>query len=86
MMMMGDGEAASVALLDSYVLRDELVLVMERPLPSMDLFDYILHRGGHLQEEEAKVRDNTGEPRPLSLALIRAVLRLLGDRFGGSSY
>ncbi|XP_031416164.2 serine/threonine-protein kinase pim-2-like [Clupea harengus] len=45
---------ACVQLLDWYNLGDELVLVMERPLPCLDLFDYIQERGGKLPEEEAK--------------------------------
>ncbi|XP_062371867.1 serine/threonine-protein kinase pim-2-like [Sardina pilchardus] len=62
LMMVGAGEGArgqdsssvSVRLLDWYELGDEIVLVMERPLPCLDLFDYIQERGGRLPEEEAK--------------------------------
>ncbi|KAI4905740.1 hypothetical protein NFI96_012691, partial [Prochilodus magdalenae] len=57
----GEGEAvtggtpgAPVALLDWYMLPDELVMVMERPVPCMDLTDYIEFKGGSLPEEEAK--------------------------------
>ncbi|XP_041964035.1 serine/threonine-protein kinase pim-2-like [Alosa sapidissima] len=50
-----DSSGVSVQLLDWYELGDELVLVMERPLPCLDLFDYIQERGGRLPEEEAKL-------------------------------
>lgn len=56
--MAGGGQA--VALLDWFKQEEELVLVMDRPVPSMDLIKYIQDNGGHLQEEEAKVRDNGG--------------------------
>ncbi|KAL7877061.1 hypothetical protein SRHO_G00037040 [Serrasalmus rhombeus] len=59
--MVGEGEAVtrqtrgtSVALLDWCELQDELVIVMERPVPCKDLFDYVYIRG-FLLEEEAKV-------------------------------
>ncbi|KAG9281921.1 serine/threonine-protein kinase pim-2-like [Astyanax mexicanus] len=44
----------SVELLDWSEQQQKLVLVMERPLPCSDLFDYIEERGC-LQEQEAKV-------------------------------
>ncbi|XP_072516452.1 serine/threonine-protein kinase pim-2-like [Salminus brasiliensis] len=54
MQMAGGDQSASggtpVELLDWFELQDEVVLVMERPLPCSDLFDR-----GCLQEEEAKV-------------------------------
>ncbi|KAI4905741.1 hypothetical protein NFI96_012692, partial [Prochilodus magdalenae] len=60
--MAGEAKAATrqtqpfaVALLDWYELPQELVIVMERPVPSMDLMNYIEARGGSLQEQEAKV-------------------------------
>ncbi|XP_071264584.1 serine/threonine-protein kinase pim-2-like [Salvelinus alpinus] len=46
---------AAVALLDWFELDQELVLVLERPVPCMDLYDYIQMRGGTLQEEHARV-------------------------------
>ncbi|XP_045069836.1 serine/threonine-protein kinase pim-2-like [Coregonus clupeaformis] len=46
---------AAVALLDWFELDQELVLVLERPVPSMDLYDYIQMRGGTLQEEHARI-------------------------------
>lgn len=52
------GSAASsapVSLLDWYDLEQELILVLERPVPCMDLFTYIWSEGGSLKEEEAKV-------------------------------
>ncbi|KAL6487874.1 hypothetical protein MHYP_G00045000 [Metynnis hypsauchen] len=62
MSMVGEGAAVtgqtrgiSVALLDWCELQDELVIVMERPVPCKDLWDYINDIGGFLLEEEAKV-------------------------------
>ncbi|CAB1327086.1 unnamed protein product, partial [Coregonus sp. 'balchen'] len=52
---------AAVALLDWFELDQELVLVLERPVPCMDLYDYIQMRGGTLQEEHARVREREGE-------------------------
>ncbi|XP_069570444.1 serine/threonine-protein kinase pim-1-like [Brachyistius frenatus] len=46
---------APVALLDWYDLGRELILVMERPIPSVDLYHYIEASGGALPEEESKV-------------------------------
>ncbi|XP_070700194.1 serine/threonine-protein kinase pim-1-like [Pempheris klunzingeri] len=51
----GAGTSAPVSLLDWYDLERELILVLERPVPSQDLFKYIQVNGGSLQEEEAKV-------------------------------
>uniref|UniRef100_A0A8C4ERI4 non-specific serine/threonine protein kinase n=1 Tax=Dicentrarchus labrax TaxID=13489 RepID=A0A8C4ERI4_DICLA len=48
------GTSAAVALLDWYDLDQELILVLERPVPCMDLIDYMETRGSHLQENEAK--------------------------------
>uniref|UniRef100_A0A3Q2Z411 non-specific serine/threonine protein kinase n=1 Tax=Hippocampus comes TaxID=109280 RepID=A0A3Q2Z411_HIPCM len=51
-----DGHSAVVSLLDKYDLDQELVLVMEKPARSVDLFTYITRcRLGHLKENEAKV-------------------------------
>lgn len=47
--------SAFVALLDWYDLDTELILILERPVPCQDLFDYCVAKGGSLQEEEAKV-------------------------------
>lgn len=49
------GTSAPVSLLDWYDLDQELILVLERPVPSKDLFQYNTDKGGSLQEEEAKV-------------------------------
>uniref|UniRef100_A0A3Q3FTX8 non-specific serine/threonine protein kinase n=1 Tax=Labrus bergylta TaxID=56723 RepID=A0A3Q3FTX8_9LABR len=49
------GTRAAVALLDWYDLDDELILVLERPVPCCDLIDYMNSRGSGLQEHEAKV-------------------------------
>ncbi|XP_029303891.1 serine/threonine-protein kinase pim-1-like [Cottoperca gobio] len=49
------GTSAPVALLDWYDLDQELVLVLERPVPAEDLLQYIKVNGGSLQEEEAKI-------------------------------
>ena len=47
--------SAVVALLDWYDLDYELVLVLERPVPCMDLIDYLRSRRSALPEAEAKV-------------------------------
>uniref|UniRef100_A0A087XAM4 Serine/threonine-protein kinase n=1 Tax=Poecilia formosa TaxID=48698 RepID=A0A087XAM4_POEFO len=49
------GQLALVSLLDWYELEEELVLVMERPMPSEDLFVYLDEHEGCLNEEEAKI-------------------------------
>ncbi|XP_061701736.1 uncharacterized protein LOC133514237 isoform X2 [Syngnathoides biaculeatus] len=50
-----DGKSAVVSLLDKYDFDRELVLVMEKPARSVDLFTYITRcRLGHLKENEAK--------------------------------
>uniref|UniRef100_A0A3Q3EXT5 non-specific serine/threonine protein kinase n=1 Tax=Labrus bergylta TaxID=56723 RepID=A0A3Q3EXT5_9LABR len=41
--------------LRSLILITELILVLERPVPSKDLLNYTRDKGGALQEEEAKV-------------------------------
>ncbi|KAL7855905.1 hypothetical protein AOLI_G00195090 [Acnodon oligacanthus] len=51
----GETRCVSVTLLDWYELQEELVIVMERPVPSIDLFHYIQDSGSHVQEEQAKV-------------------------------
>ncbi|XP_030578796.1 uncharacterized protein LOC115775402 isoform X2 [Archocentrus centrarchus] len=46
--------SAAVSLLDWFDLRKELILVMERPVPAVDLWEYIEENGGTLTEETAK--------------------------------
>ncbi|CAJ1051898.1 serine/threonine-protein kinase pim-1-like isoform X2 [Xyrichtys novacula] len=46
------GTSAVVALLDWYDLEEELILVLERPVPCMDLFDYVLRTESHITESE----------------------------------
>ncbi|XP_067451475.1 serine/threonine-protein kinase pim-1-like [Thunnus thynnus] len=53
MLKLGMTESA-VSLLDWYDLDKELILVLERPVPSVDLFDYN-EANGCLKEEEAKI-------------------------------
>ncbi|XP_060941178.1 serine/threonine-protein kinase pim-1-like [Limanda limanda] len=48
------GTSAPVSLLDWYDLGLELVVVMERPVPAIDLSTYIKHKKGSLQDEKAK--------------------------------
>ncbi|XP_024140385.1 serine/threonine-protein kinase pim-1 isoform X1 [Oryzias melastigma] len=48
-------KAAPVPLLDWYEIGREVILVMERPIPCEDMYDYIENKGGKLQEEEAKI-------------------------------
>ncbi|XP_061608296.1 serine/threonine-protein kinase pim-3-like [Phyllopteryx taeniolatus] len=47
------GRQGIISLLDWYSLEREIVLVMERPVPCMDLFDYIYGKG-QMEEAEAK--------------------------------
>lgn len=49
------GTSAVVNLLDWYDLDYELILVLERPVPCMDLIDYMNSKESFLQEQEAKV-------------------------------
>ncbi|KAM4544864.1 serine/threonine-protein kinase pim-1-like [Odontesthes bonariensis] len=49
------GQSAPVSLLDWYDLQQELILVLERPMPAEDLSHYIAEHGGLLQEDEAKI-------------------------------
>uniref|UniRef100_UPI0037E8959F serine/threonine-protein kinase pim-2-like n=1 Tax=Semicossyphus pulcher TaxID=241346 RepID=UPI0037E8959F len=46
--------SAAVTLLDWYDLDRDLILVLERPVPCCDLYDYVESRGSSLQEHEAK--------------------------------
>ncbi|XP_056151412.1 serine/threonine-protein kinase pim-2-like [Lampris incognitus] len=48
------GKHSAVTLVDWFEVERDLVLVMERPVPSIDLFYYLETVGGSLQEEEAK--------------------------------
>uniref|UniRef100_A0A8C9YVZ4 non-specific serine/threonine protein kinase n=1 Tax=Sander lucioperca TaxID=283035 RepID=A0A8C9YVZ4_SANLU len=48
------GTSAPVSLLDWYDLDQELILVLERPIPSKDLLNYVEDNGGSLQEEQTK--------------------------------
>ncbi|XP_061601140.1 serine/threonine-protein kinase pim-1-like [Cololabis saira] len=47
------GKSAVVSFLDWYDLEQEVLLVMERPVPSVDLFTYILNNDGPLEEDTA---------------------------------
>ncbi|XP_074530846.1 serine/threonine-protein kinase pim-1-like [Halichoeres trimaculatus] len=49
------GPSAVVALLDWFDLGEELILVLERPVPCMDLFDYLSTWGSNIPERQAKV-------------------------------
>ncbi|XP_034411783.1 serine/threonine-protein kinase pim-1-like [Cyclopterus lumpus] len=49
------GASAPISLLDWYDLGQELILVLERPVPAVDLYEYILANKGPLPEEEAKI-------------------------------
>ncbi|KAM3877737.1 serine/threonine-protein kinase pim-1-like [Diretmus argenteus] len=49
------GKSAAVALLDWYEKDEKLILVMERPTPSMDLLEYVNESDGVLREHEAKI-------------------------------
>ncbi|XP_069389436.1 serine/threonine-protein kinase pim-2-like isoform X2 [Paralichthys olivaceus] len=49
------GKSAVVQLLDWYDLGEEVFLVMERPFPCVDLFDYLQDNCGLLDEHKAKI-------------------------------
>ncbi|XP_020555168.2 serine/threonine-protein kinase pim-1-like isoform X1 [Oryzias latipes] len=48
-------KASPVVLLDWYDLKEEIILVMERPIPATDMEDYLKSRGGKIEEDEVKV-------------------------------
>ncbi|KAF6732641.1 Serine/threonine-protein kinase pim-2, partial [Oryzias melastigma] len=48
------GSTAPIALLDWYVLPNELILVLERPMPASDFMSYVT-KHGTLEENEAKI-------------------------------
>lgn len=47
--------SSTVSLLDWYDLQQEQVLVLERPIPAEDLFNYTEMSGGSLEEDTAKI-------------------------------
>uniref|UniRef100_A0A3P9HBU2 non-specific serine/threonine protein kinase n=1 Tax=Oryzias latipes TaxID=8090 RepID=A0A3P9HBU2_ORYLA len=49
------GSRAPIALLDWYVLPHELILVLERPMPAVDLQTYVEERRDSFGEKEAKM-------------------------------
>lgn len=49
------GKSAAMSLLDWYDLDQEVLLVMERPVPSVDLLNYVNDNDGPLEEDQAKV-------------------------------
>ena len=49
------GMSGSVSLLDWYDLGKTLILVMERPSPCTDLWDYTFAHGGKLKEKKARI-------------------------------
>lgn len=48
-------KSAVVSLLDWYDMDKEVLLVMERPVSSSDLYSYLLCNKGPLKEDQAKV-------------------------------
>lgn len=61
-------KSAAVSILDWYDLAEEVLLVMERPVPCVDLLTYMKINGGALQEDIAKVL-KLGEGRLFFLVL-----------------
>lgn len=53
----GIGQASNtvVDLLDWYELPSELILILERPVSCMDLFDYLATKAGIMHERKAQV-------------------------------
>lgn len=52
---MGKASNTVVDLLDWYELPDELILILERPVPCLDLFDYLATKAGIMYERKAQV-------------------------------
>lgn len=52
---LSETKPAPIDLLDWYDLDQELILVLERPVPCKDLYAYCQDKGGFLVEEQAKV-------------------------------
>ncbi|XP_062414329.1 serine/threonine-protein kinase pim-1-like, partial [Pungitius pungitius] len=50
-----EGASPYLTLLDWYQLEEELVMVIERPIPATDLFDHIMGKGVFVKEKEAKI-------------------------------
>ncbi|XP_030611992.1 serine/threonine-protein kinase pim-2-like [Archocentrus centrarchus] len=48
------GTCAAVSILDWYELEREVLLVIERPVPCVDLLKYVAYNGGYLKEDVAK--------------------------------
>ncbi|XP_023147575.2 serine/threonine-protein kinase pim-1-like [Amphiprion ocellaris] len=55
MQKLGCGSPGSVSLLDWYDLQQEIILVLERPIPAHDLHTHIEANGGCLEEQEVKI-------------------------------
>ncbi|XP_037629761.1 serine/threonine-protein kinase pak-2-like isoform X11 [Sebastes umbrosus] len=51
----GAGTSAVVGLLDWYNLDNELILVLERPVPCMDLYDYLVSIQSSIQEDMGRI-------------------------------
>ncbi|XP_060890792.1 serine/threonine-protein kinase pim-2-like [Labrus mixtus] len=49
------GKSAAISLLDYYDLDQELILVLERPVPAVDLYEYMEVKEGSMQEEESRL-------------------------------
>ncbi|XP_034394648.1 serine/threonine-protein kinase pim-2-like [Cyclopterus lumpus] len=47
--------SAHIHLLDWYIVDEELILVLKRPMPAVDLSNYIETKGGYLKKKEAKI-------------------------------
>lgn len=47
------GRSAAVGLIDYFELDHEVIVIMERPIPCTNLFDYIESNETHLEEDEA---------------------------------
>lgn len=53
-----EASSAPINLLDWYDLDQEIILVMERPVPCEDLFQHVIDRRSTISEQEANVRIN----------------------------
>ncbi|KAF3847173.1 hypothetical protein F7725_020201, partial [Dissostichus mawsoni] len=76
------GKSATVSLLDWYSFDEEVLVIMERPVSSVDLWNHLNENGGALSEDQAKVLKLSGIYYCLSLQCsLQAVLTYCVSEF-----